>query len=150
MDNFESLDHEQFIERACELAREAGERGDGPYGSVLVVDGEIIMEAANRENISQHAELTLARRASNELEPENVKRAIIYTSTEPCPMCATGITYTDLKGVVYAVSGERVSEIRGQSKGTIPCREVFDRLGASTSLYGPVSEQKGIAVHKEY
>ncbi len=154
MNEFDSLDHEKFIERACELAREAGERGDGPYGSLLVVDGEIVMEESNRENtdedISLHPELTLARRAPRELGKETAKEAIMYTSTEPCPMCSTGMAYANLKAVVYAVSGERASELRGGGTGGIPSDEVFDRLGADITVHGPISEKEGIAVHEEF
>jgi len=154
MDEFDSLDHEKFIERACELAREAGERGDGPYGSLLVVDGEIVMEESNRENtdgdLSLHPELTLARRAPEELGKEVAKKAIMYTSTEPCPMCSTGMAYANLRAVVYSVSGERASELRGGGTGGIPSDEVFERLGADIDVYGPVLEEEGVAVHEDF
>jgi tRNA(Arg) A34 adenosine deaminase TadA len=59
---------EQYIERTFEFAREAGGRGDNPYGSVLVVDEEIVMAELNRErtgnDIAGHPELALARRGA--------------------------------------------------------------------------------------
>ena len=106
--DLDSLDHEPHVKRALKLASEAGKRGDGPYGSVLVRDGTIIEEATNREHtdndLALHPELTLARRASSELSPEEHAETVLYTSTEPCPMCATGIVYAGLGGVVYSVS----------------------------------------------
>jgi tRNA(Arg) A34 adenosine deaminase TadA len=149
-----TADDERYIERACELARGAGDRGDGPYGSLLVVDGEVVFEESNRErtddDIALHPELTLARRAASELAPEAVQEAVLYTSTEPCPMCASGIAYAGLDAVVYSVSGERMAELRGSDTGGIPSEEVFDRLGADVDVVGPVLETAGVAVHEEY
>jgi tRNA(Arg) A34 adenosine deaminase TadA len=154
MSELESLDHEEYIERACELAREAGDRGDGPYGSLLVVDGEVVMEETNRErtdeDLALHPELTLARRAPPELGSETTGEAVMYTSTEPCPMCSTGMAYAGLDAVVYSVSGERASELRGGGTGGIPSDEVFDRLGADITVVGPVLQEEGEAVHEAF
>lgn len=154
MTDLDSLDHEQFIRRACDLAREAGARGDGPYGSLLVVDGDVVMEETNRErtddDIALHPELTLARRAGRELDPGTAAEAVMYTSTEPCPMCSTGMAYAGLAAVVYSVSGSRAAELRGGGTGGIPSEEVFERLGADIDVVGPVLPEEGTAVHEEY
>jgi tRNA(Arg) A34 adenosine deaminase TadA len=149
-----TADQEQFIERACELAKEAAEKGDGPYGSLLVVDGEIIMEERNREqtdnDIAQHPELTLARRAHSELEPDVRAKAVMYTSTEPCPMCSTGMVYAGLDAVVYSTSGKRASEMRGVEIEGIPSSEVFDRYDADIDVIGPVLPERGDEIHQKY
>lgn len=151
--DIESLDHEPFLERAIELAREAGDRGDGPYGSVLVRDGEIVAEATNREHtdddIALHPELTLAREAASEMTAEERAETVMYTSTEPCPMCATGIVYAGLGGVVYSVSGAAVEATVGGETG-FPCEAVFDSFGADVPVVGSVLESDGLAVHREY
>jgi|GEM_PF-6275077 len=73
---------ERYIERTFELAREAAARGDNPYGSLLVLDDEIVMEASNREatddDIAAHPELALARRAASELSAAECARATMY------------------------------------------------------------------------
>lgn len=144
---------ERYVERAIELARRAGERGDDPFGAVLVRDGEIVMEAQNRENTEEdlalHPELTLARRAGRELSPEARAEAVMYTSTEPCPMCATGIAYAGLGGVVYSVSGAAVAEAFGGPTG-LACTEVFESLGAEIDVVGEVLEADGLAVHRAF
>ena len=154
MSDIDAADHEQYIQRACELARTAGERGDGPYGSLLVVAGEIVMEETNRErtddDLALHPELTLARRAPRELGPEKASEAVMYTSTEPCPMCATGMAYAGLDAVVYSVSGARAAALRGGGTGGIPCGEVFDRVGADIDVVGPVCPDEGEAVHEAF
>lgn len=147
----DALDHESPTRRAIDLAEEAAERGDDPYGSVLVRDGERRMEASNRtrteDDLALHPELTLARRAASEWSPAERTETVLYTSTEPCAMCATGIAYAGLGAVVYSVSGDRAAELRGGSGG-IPSTEVFDRLGADVAVSGPVLEDAGLAVHR--
>jgi tRNA(Arg) A34 adenosine deaminase TadA len=148
------LDHERHVERAVELAREAGERGDGPYGSVLVRDGEVVAESSNREetrdDIALHPELSLARRAAREATPAERARTVMYTSTEPCSMCATGIAFAGLGAVVYSVSGARAAELAGRAPRGIPSEEVFDRWNADVTVRGPVRPEAGDAVHEAY
>lgn len=152
--NFDALDHEPPMRRAIDLAERAGERGDGHYGSVLVRDDAVVMEAENRTNtdddLALHPELTLARRAGSELAPGQRAETVMYTSTEPCAMCATGIAYAGLAGVVYSVSGERAAALAGGGSGGIPCGEVFDRLGADVAVLGGVVEEAGLDVHRRF
>lgn len=153
MASTDRAEHEKHIERSLELAHTAGERGDGPYGSVLVLDGAVRMEETNRErtedDIACHPELALARRAARQLPREERSRAVMYTSTEPCPMCAGGIAIAGLGGVVYSVSSERAAEQFGDAPG-IPCGEVFDQLEREISVVGGVLEEKGLAVHRTH
>jgi tRNA(Arg) A34 adenosine deaminase TadA len=153
MPDLHALDHEAYVERAIELARAAGDRGDGPYGSLLVLDDAVVMDETNRErtddDIALHPELTLARRAARELAPAERERAVMYTSTEPCPMCAGGISISSLGAVVYSVSGARAAAEFGGSEG-VPCGEIFDRRGCDVDVVGGVLEAEGLAVHREF
>lgn len=153
MSDLDSLDHERYVEEAIALAREAGARGDGPYGSLLVVDDAVVMEETNRErtedDLALHPELTVARRMARELAPEERERAVLYTSTEPCPMCSGGLSISNLGAVVYSVSGARAAEEFGGSEG-VPCGEVFERRGRDVDVVGPVLEAEGLAVHREF
>ncbi|WP_458206668.1 nucleoside deaminase [Haladaptatus sp. NG-SE-30] len=151
--DLDSLDHERHTRRAIDLAREAGERGDAHYGSILVRDGAIIMEETNRgttdDDIALHPELTLARRAARELSPEERAETVMYTSTEPCPMCAGGIAIGGLGAVVYSVSGERAVEEFGGMPG-VPCDEIFECKGRDIEVLGGILEAEGLAVHREF
>ncbi|WP_049971328.1 nucleoside deaminase [Haladaptatus cibarius] len=153
MSDLNSLDHEKYVQRAIALAREAGERGDGPYGSILVRNGEIIMEETNRENtdddLALHPELTLARKAARELSPDVRKETVMYTSTEPCPMCAGGIAIASLGAVVYSVSGKRAAEEFGGAPG-VPCDEIFERRACDIDVVGDILEDDGLALHREF
>lgn len=155
---YPDLDHEQYVERALTLAREAGDRGDGPYGSLLV-DPEaeggptVLAEARNatvtESDLRAHPELTLAERAGRELDPTVRARTIMYTSTEPCPMCAGGIRIAGLAAVVHSVSAEHAARLAGHDD-VLPSREVYDRTGAAVDSLGPVLPEAGAAVHETY
>lgn len=149
------LDHERHVERAIELAREAADRGDEPYGSLLVdaESGSVVMEERNAvltaNDLRRHPELTLAERAAREYTPSERALLVMYTSTEPCPMCAGGIGIAGLGAVVHSVSAESNAAIYG-SEEFLPSAEVYERLGADTVSAGPVLPDAGAAVHEEF
>lgn len=91
---FDDFSHESHMREAFELARDAAARGDEPFGSVLVHDDTVIMAESNRvrteTDIRRHPELHLAYRACREYDADERAAMVMYTSTEPCPMCAGG------------------------------------------------------------
>jgi tRNA(Arg) A34 adenosine deaminase TadA len=151
--NLDALDHDRYTERALELAREAAARGDEPFGSLLVQNGEIVAEARNavttEDDLRRHPELDLAYRAAREYDAVTRGETVMYTSTEPCPMCAGGIAIADLGAVVYSVSAARLGELLDGPVG-VPCGEIFERRGAGTESVGPVLPEAGEAVHRDY
>lgn len=148
--DFEQFDHESHMNRAFELAREAADRGDRPFGSVLVRDDEVVMEDSNRvvteDDIRRHPELHLAYRAAQELDPETRKKTVMYTSTEPCPMCSSGIRRAGLGRVVYSVSGAELAEVTGDD-APVSSTEV---LGATTDVVKGLLNDTGRRIHDDY
>jgi len=146
----ETFDHERHVGRALELAREAAARGDEPFGSVLVRGDEVVLEARNAvntaEDIRRHPELELARRAAAEMTPGERRETVMYTSTEPCPMCAGAIRIAGLGRVVYSVGADEVIAFTG---GTVTARAA-DVVDDRTEVVGPVSNDAGRAVHEAY
>ena len=144
---------EAAMRRAFELAREATDHGDGPYGTVLVVDDEVVMaernETTSENDLRRHPELTIAKRVAAELDPDTAAEAVMVTSTEPCSMCAKGIADTNIREVVYSVSIARNYEITGVDYAGIPAAEVFERYGAETAVTGPVLPEEGEALLRE-
>ncbi|MET7644047.1 nucleoside deaminase [Streptomyces sp. NPDC005426] len=111
---------EDLLRRAIAIAAHATTVGDAPYGSLLAgPDGTILAEAHNtvrRDNdISAHPELKLARWAARELDPGTAARTTMYTSCQPCGMCAGGIMRSGLGRVVYALSTEQLVELNPES-----------------------------------
>ncbi|RLM44982.1 nucleoside deaminase [Haloarcula sp. Atlit-47R] len=137
---FDEFDHEAHMQRAFERARAAVDRSDRPFGSVLVRDDEIVMEASNRvrteSDVRRHPELQLAHRAMRECDSDERAKIVLYTSTEPCPMCAGGLRYAGLGKVVYSVSSEEMNRFSGH--------EVSVRSGqilsSVTEVVGPICQ----------
>ncbi len=104
----------RHLRRCVELAREALDAGDEPFGSVLVSgDGQVLAEDHNRVasgDATRHPEFELARWAAAHLTPEERSRATVYTSTEHCPMCAAAHGWVGLGRIVYASSSRQRSD----------------------------------------
>jgi tRNA(Arg) A34 adenosine deaminase TadA len=108
---------EHHLRRAIELAAEARAAGNMPFGSLLVgPGGEVLAEERNtvvtERDISGHPELKLARWAARELDPGVARGTTMYTSCQPCPMCAGAISRSGLGRVVFALSAEQLYGLR--------------------------------------
>jgi tRNA(Arg) A34 adenosine deaminase TadA len=148
--DFDAFDHERHLRRAFALAREAADRGDRPFGSVLVRDDAVVAEASNRvvtaDDVRRHPELDLAARARRESPPDERVATVMYTSTEPCPMCAGGIRHAGLGRVVYSVGSDALAELTGSE---VPVRSA-DVLDGVTGVVGPVLPDEGLAIHEAF
>lgn len=104
----------QHLERCVELATEALESGDEPFGSILVDgDGEIRFEDHNRVasgDRTRHPEFAIARWAAENMTEDERARATVYTSGEHCPMCAAAHGWVGLGRIVYASSSAQLTE----------------------------------------
>ncbi|SEH78306.1 Cytidine and deoxycytidylate deaminase zinc-binding region [Mycolicibacterium rutilum] len=102
------------LQRCVELAREALDDGDEPFGSVLVgADGRTLFEDRNRVkdgDHTRHPEFAIAQWAVAHLTPDERARATVYTSGEHCPMCAAGHAWVGLGRIVYAASSAQLSQ----------------------------------------
>jgi tRNA(Arg) A34 adenosine deaminase TadA len=102
------------LRRCVELASEALEAGDEPFGSVLVAaDGTVLAEDRNRVvsggDPTRHPELELARWAAAHLAPGERAAATVFTSGEHCPMCAAAHGWVGLGRIVYAASSRQLA-----------------------------------------
>ncbi|MFC9998339.1 nucleoside deaminase [Nocardia sp. NPDC127526] len=101
-----------YLERCVELAEEALDAGDEPFGSLLVAaDGSVLAEDRNRVadgDHTQHPEFALARWAAQHLAPAERAAATVYTSGEHCAMCSAAHAWVGLGRIVYAASTEQL------------------------------------------
>ena len=107
----EDLPH---LRRCVELAAEAVDAGDHPFGSVLVAgDGQVLAEDRNRENTmgdaTRHPEFELARWAAANMTAAGRAAATVFTSGEHCPMCAAAHAWVGLGRIVYVSSSEQLT-----------------------------------------
>ncbi|ANB04798.1 cytidine deaminase [Streptomyces ambofaciens] len=100
------------LRRCVELAAEALEAGDEPFGSVLVgADGAVLAEDHNRVasgDRTRHPEFELARWSAAHLTPAERAAATVYTSGEHCPMCAAAHAWVGLGRIVYVASSQQL------------------------------------------
>ena len=119
--------HQHFIQQTYQLARRAVQNGNHPFGALLQIDGEVVLTQMNQVitsgDVTGHAELELVRKASVAFKHEELTRAVLYTSTEPCAMCSGAIFWSGIGTVVYGCSAKKLANQRNASKhwNTIYC-----------------------------
>jgi tRNA(Arg) A34 adenosine deaminase TadA len=136
----------RYLRRCVELAAEALESGDEPFGSVLVGgDGTVLAEDHNRiasGDRTRHPEFALARWAAANMSPEERAAATVYTSGEHCPMCAAAHGWVGLGRIVYASSSAQLASwlaelgVPAPPVRTLPVHEVVPGV----TVEGPVPE----------
>lgn len=141
------MDDIEAMERCIELAREALDRGDHPFGSVLVRDGSIFAEGQNRVNSkldpTAHAETEAIREACKALETLSLRGFTLYASGEPCWMCSLVIRQARIERVVI---GELSRWPTGGYSSTFPIltAEVPARFGPPPEVVtGVLAEECG-------
>ncbi|MBY9075987.1 nucleoside deaminase [Nocardioides sp. WL0053] len=134
------------LRRCIELAREALEDGDEPFGSVLVdVTGAVRFEDRNRVkggDETRHPEFAIARWSADHLTPEERRDATVYTSGEHCPMCAAAHGWMGLGRIVYVASSAQLAswlEEWGVPAGPVATLPITDLVPGAV-VQGPVDE----------
>lgn len=120
------MNPESFMRLALAEAKE----GDAPYGAVIVKDNEVVAVAHNtvrRDNDpSAHAEINAIRSLTAKLKNPSLEGYSIYTTGEPCPMCATACVWSGLSEIVYGASIQDLISAN-QSQISISCEEIIDK-----------------------
>jgi tRNA(Arg) A34 adenosine deaminase TadA len=146
---------ERYLRQAIALAARAREGGNHPFGSlVLAADGRVVEglnSVVTEHDPTGHAETNAVRRAAAELTTDELRASTLYTSTEPCAMCAGAIYWAGIARVVYALPESSLRAMVPQQDGeptlSLPCREVFARGGRRVDVAGPALEAEAAAVH---
>jgi len=106
---------QEFMQEAIRLADESVVNGGGPFGAVIVKDGEIIAGSSNSVTLDNdptaHAEVNAIRKACKKLNTFDLSGCVIYTSCEPCPMCLGAIYWAHIDRVYYGNTRADAAEI---------------------------------------
>lgn len=146
------------LARAVELARLARAGGNHPFGALLVgPGGEIVAEAMNTVETERdptgHAELNLVRKTGH-LGAEVLSSATLYTSTEPCAMCAGGMYWAGIGTVVYALAETELLSMTAADPRNptlaLPSRSVFAAGSRPIIVVGPVDTPGAREVHNGF
>ena len=134
------------LRRCVDLAREALEAGDEPFGSVLVgPDGSVLHEERNRTGAgdqTRHPELDLARWAATHVAPDERGSCTVYTSGEHCPMCSAAHAWVGLGRIVYAGSTAQLTAWRhamGLAPGPVLALSI-NEVAPGLRVAGPAPE----------
>jgi tRNA(Arg) A34 adenosine deaminase TadA len=150
------LDHDAFLRRTFEVAKRAHTHGNHPFGAILVdAGGKVLMETENGympdRDMTGHAERVLATQASKQFGPQALADCTLYSSAEPCAMCAGAIYWAGIGRVVYGLSERRLKAITGNHAENptldLPCRTVFAAGQRMIDVIGPLLEDEAAALH---
>jgi tRNA(Arg) A34 adenosine deaminase TadA len=151
------MNDEHFLRRSFEVARRSMTHGNHPFGAILVDDGgKVLLEAENgympAHDGTAHAERLLATEACRILSADVRASATLYSSAEPCAMCAGAIYWAGIGRVVYGLSEHRLRGVTGNHPENptldLPCREVFRSGQRPTDVVGPMLEDEAEALHE--
>jgi tRNA(Arg) A34 adenosine deaminase TadA len=105
----------EFMLQALDAALNSKKEGDVPFGAIIVHQGKVITTSSNSEHVDQdvthHAELKAISEASHILGTRNLSDCTIYSTVEPCPMCAGAIFNSCVKRVVYGMSRDDLTHL---------------------------------------
>jgi len=146
---------EEHLRHAIALARRARENGDHPFGSIVVAPDGRVVEGVNtvvtESDPTGHAETNVVRRAARTLTADELRASVLYTSTEPCAMCAGAVYWSGIARVVYALPEDGLRALvptQGREPTmNLPCRRVFAAGGRTVDVAGPALETEAAAVH---
>jgi tRNA(Arg) A34 adenosine deaminase TadA len=145
-----------FLRLSFDVARRAMTHGNHPFGALLVdAGGKLLLEAENgympSHDGTAHAERLLATRACTTIDADTLRAATLYSSAEPCAMCAGAIYWAGIGRLVYGLSEHRLRELTGDHPENptldLPCRDVFGSGQRPIEVVGPLLEDEAAAVH---
>jgi tRNA(Arg) A34 adenosine deaminase TadA len=153
------MNHQRFLRQAFAVAWRARNRGNHPFGALLVgPDRAVLMEAENtcvsERDRTGHAERNLMTRASTAYDAGFLRNCTLYTSTEPCAMCAGAAYWAGIGRVVYGLPEAALAALIGPHPENLTlaldCRRVFATGQRPVEVIGPLLEDEARLVHEGY
>ncbi|MFF0910835.1 nucleoside deaminase [Microbacterium enclense] len=149
-----------FVRQSIAVAERSRDQGAHPFGAIVVTAaGEVVSSAGNNSlppdgDPTQHAEMRAVAAAFRALGPDNMAGTTLFTSAEPCAMCAGAVYWCGIDRVVYALSEERLLVLTGDHPEnptfSLPCREVFARGQRTIEVVGPLLEDDAARAHEGF
>ncbi len=149
-----------LLRKSFDVAKRARDGGDHPFGSVLADEkGQLLMEQGNGYSAeggdrTAHAERLLASRAAKAYSLEALAKMTLYTSAEPCAMCAGAIYWAGIGRVVFGQTEKGLKEQTGAHEENptldLPCHIVFAAGQRETEIVGPLLEEEAAQLQADY
>ncbi|BBZ17877.1 nucleoside deaminase [Mycolicibacterium gadium] len=155
------MDDMKFLLHAVEVSKRSVREGNHPFGSVLVdSEGNVLLEQTNIEvtdsDCTGHAETTLMRQASKKYDKDFLATCTLYTTAEPCSMCAGAMYWANVRRLVYGITEKQLLAETGDDPRnptlSLDCRTVFGAGQKDIEVVGPVPEVADAVLepHKNY
>ena len=145
-----------FLRRSFAVARRAMTHGNHPFGAILVdANHQVLIETENgympAHDGTAHAERLLATQACTTIDADVLRGATLYSSAEPCAMCAGAMYWAGIGRLVYGLSEQRLRQLTGNHPENptldLPCRDVLGSGQRPIDVVGPLLEDEAAAVH---
>ena len=133
------MNHEQFMREALAEAK----KGDLPYGAVIVKDNEIVIRSYNTaqtdNDVSAHGEINALRAFTKKhgYSLDALRDHTLYTTCEPCPMCAAACIWAGVSRVVFGASTEQLIDL-GSQQINLPCKTVAEKGFQNMEVVGGI------------
>lgn len=150
----------RHLRRCFALAEQARAVGQHPFGSLITDENDCILAEGRNESRpptgepTRHAEMVAVSVAARKFPPGQLAKATLYTSTEPCCMCAGAIYWANIGRVVFGLSEHGLYLMTGANEEnptlSLPCREVFARGQRRVDVIGPLLEDEAAKPHEGF
>jgi tRNA(Arg) A34 adenosine deaminase TadA len=148
-----SIDHAPFMRLAIEQARAGISKGQSPFGAIVVRGGSVVgvghNEVWHRTDPTAHAEVVCIQNTARALRTIDLAGCTMYTTTEPCPMCASAIHWSKLDAVYF---GARIADAEGAgfSEIEMPIERLYAEGKSPVKAYVGVMAQECAALFAEW
>lgn len=140
---------EDFLRQAIRLAAAARQRGEYPFGAVLVVERQLVHQATDRcisyADPTAHAELLVISEHCRQQRTPDLDGYTLYSSAEPCVLCSGAIKWARISRVVFRVSQAMLQQLSG-GRPKPSCAELVNTGGRTIAVEGPLLPDEGLAV----
>jgi len=149
----------RYLRDAIRMSRVAKDRGNRPFGAVVISkEGQLLAEAycntTETGDCTGHAETTAVRMLSPGHARSVLAKATLYSSAEPCVMCAGAIFWSGIQRVIFGIDAERLRVFRGerldQKDAALSCRDVFSASSHAIECIGPSLIDEASQVHEGF
>jgi tRNA(Arg) A34 adenosine deaminase TadA len=155
------MDDMKFLLHAVDVSKRSMREGNHPFGSVLVdSEGNVLLEQTNIEvtesDCTGHAETALMRQASKKYDKDFLATCTLYTTAEPCSMCAGAMYWANVRRLVYGITEKQLLAETGDDPRnptlSLDCRKVFGAGQKQIEVIGPVPvvAEAVLEPHKNY
>ncbi|EOH92805.1 hypothetical protein UAW_02846 [Enterococcus haemoperoxidus ATCC BAA-382] len=143
----------KFMKQVLELAKEAAKHGNEPFGALLVKDNKVVLTGENqihtKSDPTYHAELGIIRDFCSSQKITDLSEYTLYTSCEPCCMCAGAMVWSCLGRMVYSLAHDELAEIAGFNI-MIGSEEIFSKSPNRPEVVTGVLKEEAVPVYVDY